>query len=297
VINGKPSSGTLLLSFDIEEYFQVENLRPVFPPDRWGSVQGRVSIGVGRILAFLEEAGVTGTFFILGWVAERYPEVVRDIASRGHEIACHGYGHDLLTRLTPGEIRADLARSKAILQDVGGVSVKGYRAPNFSITPVLYDILREEGFEYDSSHFPFRFHDRYGAADEIPYRNVSGGILREERTGIYEIPISMLGTTVGRIPWGGGAYFRFIPSGLYNFGVRKILLESGYFIFYIHSWEFDPEQPVIRKGVRLSHKLRHYTGLQGVGKKFKALLNGGFRIRNLGDYLDEILRTDIGEHN
>lgn len=294
---GNGSAGTLLLSFDIEEYFQVENLRPVFPTEKWGSVPGRVSVGVERILSFLEEAGVMGTFFILGWVAERYPEVVRGIASRGHEIACHGYGHDLLTRMTPEEIRADLARSRAVLQDLAGVPVKGYRAPNFSITPVLYDLLQAEGFEYDSSHFPFAFHDRYGTADGVPYRNVAGGILKEERTGIYEIPISMLETAVGRIPWGGGAYFRFIPSRVYNYGVRRILRKSGYFIFYIHSWEFDPEQPVVRRGVRLSQRLRHYTGLQGVGEKFKALLDGGFRIRNLRDYLDETLRTGIGEHH
>ncbi len=284
---GNRRAGTILLSFDIEEFFQVENLRPAFPPEKWGRVDSRVRIGVDRILAFLGDFKVRGTFFFLGWVAERFPEVVKTVASHGHEIACHGYGHDLLTRMTPGEARADLARAKAILEDLTGTPVQGYRAPNFSLTPHLYDILSETGFVYDSSYFPFRFHDRYGSADGVNYHAASGGILREEKTGIYEIPINMLETPLGCIPWGGGAYFRIFPSPIFNYGVRHILNRSGYFIFYIHSWEFDPEQPRVRDRIKYSHRLRHYTGLGGVGNKFKALLGKGFRIRNIEEYLGE----------
>lgn len=262
-----------LLTFDIEEYFQVENLRPAFPIENWGSVQSRVSIGVDCILDLLQERGIHATFFVLGWVAERHPELVREILRRGHEIACHGFGHQLLSGMGDIAIRNDLVRAKRVLEDLTGSPVIGFRSPNFTIVPNLYSILKEVGFVYDSSLFPFRIHDRYGKLDEASLQNVGGGVFRDEASGIMEIPIPMLHAGGLRFPWAGGAYFRLIPSFLYMAGVERILAHSSYFLFYLHSWEFDHEQPRIKNNIRFTHFLRHYIGLGSVKGKFQSLLN------------------------
>lgn len=284
-------SGKFLLSFDIEEYFQVENLRSVFPREGWSSLRYRVRVGVEKILEILDERNILSTFFILGWLAERCPEIVRSISSRCHEIACHGYGHTVLNQMSETDMREDIKRAKGAIESAAGRVVHGYRAPNFSIVPGLYQVLRELGFEYDSSIFPFRLHNRYGRVDDVKFTRSVDGILLEKNTGILELPVSVLKLGMTQIPWAGGAYFRIIPSFLYMIGVKKILDENPYFLFYIHSWEFDPDQPRVRFGVKWDHRFRHYAGLHQVETNFKKMIEGASGDLTINSYINQMHRS------
>ncbi len=227
------------MSVDVEDWFQVENLRPVVAGDTWESRERRVERNTMRLLELLEARGVHATFFILGWVGERHPALVRRIAGAGHEIASHGYGHDLVYNLSEAEFRADVERSKKNLEDVTGARVLGYRAPCFSITDRAVDILQELGFEYDSSAFPTVAHDRYGRLSGV----AMGKPIVELRPGFHEVCISCLPVGRSGLPWGGGGYFRLIPFGAWRAGVRRILGSGSPYVFYIHPWEIDPGQP------------------------------------------------------
>ncbi len=254
------------LSFDIEDWFQVENLRGACPRESWDRQELRVEVGTSRILDALAEAGQHATFFILGWVAERRPQLVRRIADAGHEVASHGYGHELVYRLTPDAFRDDLRRSKKLLEDITGVSPRGYRAPSFSITREslwAIDVLREEGFWYDSSVFPTSVHDRYGLEDygTRPYRWPNG---------LWEIPMAVAELGGQRLPVAGGGYFRLLPYGLSRWLLRRINAADQPFAFYLHPWELDPDQP--RVAVSRWLGFRHYVNLASTRRKLRRLL-------------------------
>jgi polysaccharide deacetylase family protein (PEP-CTERM system associated) len=280
------SSATALppavMSIDVEDWFHVENLRPVIPRKTWSERQLRVERNTERMLELMADApgNVRCTCFVLGWVAERCPNLVERIAAAGHEIASHGHGHELLGELSPAAFRADVERSKGVLEDLTGVEVRGYRAPAFSITDQAIPILQEVGFTYDSSFFPSVAHDRYGKL---------GGVTPEEPVvevapGFNEIAISCLTVASRALPWGGGGYFRLLPYRVFRRGVRRILGSGLPYVFYIHPWEIDPGQPRM-KGLPRLYGFRHYVGLDRCEARFASLL-GDFAWSSMADLLD-----------
>lgn len=269
------------MSVDVEDWFQVENLKPVIPRASWDARERRVERNTMRILDLLDEQQVKGTFFILGWVAERHPGLIRRIAEGGHEIACHGYGHDLLYTLTEAEFRADIDRCKKLLEDVTGAPVLGYRAPSFSITDWAIPILQEMGFQYDSSVFPTVAHDRYGRLTGVD----AGRPILELRPDFYEVCISCLPVGNRGLPWGGGGYFRMIPYLPWQAGVRRILGTGSPYVFYIHPWEVDPGQPRVDGLGRLS-RFRHYVNLDRCEDRFRSLVTA-FQWTTIKSVLDQ----------
>ena len=259
--------GSAAMSVDVEDWFQVENLKPVIARSTWDTRERRVERNTMRILELLGERRARGTFFILGWVAERHPALIRRIAEAGHEIASHGYGHDLLYNLTESEFRADVERSKKLLEDTTGERVVGYRAPSFSITDWAVSILQEMGFEYDSSVFPTVAHDRYGRLSGVD----AGEPILELRPGFHEVCISCLPLGNRGLPWGGGGYFRMIPYLPWQAGVRRILGTGAPYVFYIHPWEIDPGQPRV-EGLGRLNRFRHYRNLGRCEDRFRALV-------------------------
>jgi polysaccharide deacetylase family protein (PEP-CTERM system associated) len=215
----------------------------------------------------MAEHGVRSTCFVLGWVAERCPSLVRRIAAEGHEVASHGYGHEVLKDLAPEDFRTDVRRSKALLEGLTGTAVDGYRAPNFSITDWAIPILLEEGFSYDSSAFPVVAHDRYGRLTGMR----PGRAVVELRPGFHEVCVSCLTVRSAGVPWGGGAYFRLIPYPVFRRGVGRILRAQPPYVFYIHPWEIDPGQPRV-EGLARGYRFRHYVGLERTERRFAALL-------------------------
>ena len=260
---------TFLLSFDVEDWFHAENLREVFPYKKWNFCEIRVGNNLGKILSLLEEHDLKATFFVLGWLAERYPEIVKEINKRGHEIASHGYAHKLIHYQNPDEFREDIARSKEILEDIIGDKILGYRAPSFSITDWAVDILKEQGYLYDSSYCPTLLHNRYGRLNLTNSINTNTGIFKFPN-GLIEVSLSTLNLMGASIPWGGGAYFRLLPYPLFRAGIKKIL-NKRIFVFYFHPWEIDPAQPRV-KGLRWDYRLRHYWGLDNTLNKLERLL-------------------------
>lgn len=257
-------------SVDVEDYFQVAALAPAIPRDSWCQREPRVERNTECILGRLAERGVRGTFFVLGWIAERHPTLVKRIRAAGHEIASHGYSHRLIYGQSHSEFRAETDRSKRLLEDLTGTEVIGYRAASFSITRQslwALDVLIDLGFQYDSSIFPIRHH-RYGIpeATREPARICapSGRMLAEfplatARIGGFNLPVS------------GGGYFRLLPYWVTRSGLRQINRREGRpAAFYLHPWEIDPEQPRVRVG-RLS-SLRHYTNLRRCEARLQRLL-------------------------
>jgi len=269
------------MSVDVEDWFQVENLKPVVARETWDSRESRVVRNTTRILDLLQQQGAHATFFILGWVAERQPGLIRQIAERGHEIASHGYGHDLIYTLTPAQFRSDVERGKKLLEDVTGQRVTGYRAPSFSITDWAVTILQELGFEYDSSAFPTVAHDRYGRLTGVD----GGDPVLELRPGFHEVCVSCLPLRGRGLPWGGGGYFRMLPYVAWRAGVRRILESGAPYLFYIHPWEIDPGQPRM-KGLSRISRFRHYVNLERCEKRFAALLED-FRWTTVRSILDQ----------
>lgn len=262
------SHQTALLSVDIEDWFQVENLKGAIPRQSWDSKELRVDHNVDVILELLAANKTHATFFVLGWIAKHAPALVQRIHAQGHEIACHGYGHDLVYDLSVERFREDLRSSKHILEDLVGESVIGYRAPSFSITDWAIDVLMETGLKYDSSLFPSMVHDRYGKLTE---HKVGNGGITELAKGFHEVGLSCL-TLFGRnVPWAGGGYFRLLPYPVFRAGVRKILRDKGTYCFYIHPWEFDPGQPRIR-AISAQYRFRHYKNLGKTRTRFAELI-------------------------
>jgi polysaccharide deacetylase family protein (PEP-CTERM system associated) len=259
------------MSIDVEDWFHVENLRPAIPRDTWATREDRVERNMDRMLELLERNGARSTCFVLGWVAERCPSLVKRIADSGHEIACHGYGHELLTRLSPLEFREDVRRCKDLLEDLTGREIRGYRAPSFSITEWAIPILRDLGFAYDSSAFPTIAHDRYGSLPGV----TAARPVAELAAGFHEVSIPVIPLGGRGLPWGGGGYFRLLPYPIFRRGVARVLRGGAPYVFYTHPWEIDPGQPRV-KGLSRLAAFRHYTGLASAEQRFEALL-GDFR--------------------
>lgn len=261
------------LSFDIEDWFTVRNMRGHIPEQSWDQQDYRVSIGVDYILAELDRHQINATFFILGWVAERSPELVREIHRRGHEIASHGYSHKPIDLMTPEEFRSDLARSLDILSELTGEKIKGFRAPSFSVTEKTawsLEIMQELGLEYDSSIF-VTTHPDYGVST-FPER-----LARIDR--LVEVPI-VSGRLFGRrLPANGGGYFRLLP---YQLTKKALENHPGPAVLYFHPWEFDHDQP--RVALSPLKKFRHYVGLKQNRTKFARLLQD-FRFCAIRDQL------------
>ncbi len=256
------------LSVDVEDWFQVGAFEKVIARDDWPTLECRVERNSDAVLQLFADAGVTGTFFTLGWVAERYPQLMRRIVDAGHEIASHGYGHDRVFTFTPGQFAADLERSRKLIEDASGAMVTGYRAPSFSIdqrTPWAHEILAEQGYTYSSSVAPIK-HDHYGwaAAPRFAFNPVAG-------SDFLEIPVTtaMLGSK--RLAAGGGGFFRLLPYAFSRWAIRQVNQEAlRPAVIYFHPWEIDPDQPRVANAP-LKSKLRHYSRLNAMAGKLRRL--------------------------
>lgn len=256
------------LTIDVEDYYHVSAFENIIGYQRWNDYYPRVTINTRVVLDILDEHKVKATFFILGWVAEKFPSLVRDIYERGHEIACHSYLHRLVYNMSPAEFKRDTARSKDTLEQISGNAVLGYRAPSYSITKKslwALDILEELGFTYDSSIFPI-VHDRYGIPDAPRFK------YKLANNNMVEYPISTSLFCGMKLPVSGGGYFRLFPYSFTRMVLRKINnKEKRPFVFYLHPWELDPEQPRIKKTGMIS-KFRHYNNLNKTAWRFQQLL-------------------------
>ncbi len=259
------------LSVDVEEYYNGMEFEAALSPAELAQLPSRVEMGVDRVLTLLDRAGVEATFFIVGQVAAAHPSMVQRIVAAGHEVGCHSDRHELVSRQTPDEFRDDIQRSKAILEDLSGQPVLGYRAPNYSIGPKqdwAYDLLLEAGFRYDSSVYPI-LHDRYGQLDapRFPYE-----IRRQGQERLIEFPIGTTRLLGMNWPIGGGGYFRLLPGALMQHGIRHVNRhEQQPVMFYFHPWELDPAQP--RPPMPWHHRFRHYVNLERMALKLHRLLN------------------------
>lgn len=259
------------LTVDVEDYFHVAAFAPNIHRDSWATQESRVVGNTQRLLAIFDEFGVRGTFFVLGWVAERHPQLIKAIAARGHEIACHGFSHRLVYEQSPEEFYEETRHAKGLIENITGSAVLGYRAASYSIVREslwALDILAELGFVYDSSIFPVH-HDRYGIPDavRIPHR-----LSTPNKNTIVEWPLSTATIFGCRLPVAGGGYFRLFPYWLTRWGLASInRTELRPFIFYLHPWEIDPAQPRVAAS-RLS-RFRHYTNLRKCESRLRRLLS------------------------
>ncbi len=259
---------TCLLTFDIEEWFQVENLRNAIPKSDWDFQHSSVVNNTIKILNILKINDIKATFFVLGLVVEKNPEIVKMISQDGHEVASHGYGHDLTYNLDETQLFDDIKKSKEILEQLIGNKVVTYRAPNFSVNERLVKVLYNLGFKYDSSYNPFQLNSRYGKLENPEKTHNSIFKLKDD---FFEIPLSTLKIHNQNIPMAGGAYFRIIPFFIFKQLAKMKLEKDGVYNFYLHPWEFEPEQPRIKK-IKLNYRLRHYTGLKRTEIKFEKLI-------------------------
>jgi polysaccharide deacetylase family protein (PEP-CTERM system associated) len=264
-----PKSHICALTVDTEEWFQVENLRGAIKKTDWNNKQSSVEKNTRTILKLLAGENISATFFILGWVAEKNPDLIKQISDEGHEVASHGTGHDLTYALSHKELEKDIYLSKKKLEDISGKEVKGYRAPNFSVDDRLIEILKNLDFKYDSSYNPFRLNKRYGS---IKLPDEHSGQVFEIGDQFYEIPISTLDIFSFPLPVAGGAYFRLLPLSLFKGLVKKVLFQKCFYNFYLHPWEFEPDQPRMNN-IKLNYKIRHYTGLKHTKEKFIKLIS------------------------
>lgn len=257
---GKPNNGgpAILITVDVEDYFQVENLRTVYPLESWDSCDLRVDSSVRKLLDLFEMFHVQATFFVLGWIAERCHGLIREIKSLGHEVASHGYMHKLCFEQSRASLHEDLYRSKALLEDITGEPVYDYRAPSFSISENLIESLGELGYAYDSSYNSFAMNRRYGHANGFFHKSEENCLVA--KNGIVELPVSNLEAGRFVVPWSGGGYFRFWPLPIFEAGVARIIHNDRRYIFYCHPWEIDPAQPRV-DGIGFLNRFRHYVNL------------------------------------
>jgi len=274
-----------VISVDVEDYFHAESFADVVRRSQWESYDSRVEDNTKRLLDLFAELKVEATFFVLGWVAERCPGLVREISAQGHELACHSYWHRLIYKLDPKEFREDTYRAKHTIEQAAGTRIYGYRAPTYSIVSSslwAIDILAELGFTYDSSIFPIH-HERYGIPDapRFPFRITthSGAVLE------YPIATFRLWGELN-FPFGGGGYLRLLPWWYTRLGLGRAKSEGLPVIAYIHPWEIDPKQP--RLNGRLTSRLRHYTNLKKTYTRLAQMLGAGdftsFRNSGLADF-------------
>jgi polysaccharide deacetylase family protein (PEP-CTERM system associated) len=313
----------ILLTFDVEDWFQVENFRQCIPFYSWPACELRIENNLHTILDLLDSIKLNNpsnpsnpqhrptspslcamrsapcgtlkaTFFVIGWLAERLPHLVLEIQKRGHEIASHGYFHKLCSEQSPDDLRMDLIKTKELLEDMTGTAVYGYRAPSFSISDDAIDIIIETGHLYDSSFNSFHLNKRYG---RINLNGSNGnGILHQITDSFYELPISNLNIANRMIPWGGGGYFRLIPSKLFGQGVLSILKKQGAYLFYMHPWEVDPEQPRV-SNIPIASKFRHYINLNKTFSKLSYFLHSfkNCRFLTCHQYLSKITHLRSGD--
>jgi len=289
-----------ILTIDLEDYFMVSAFEDVVKREDWGNYESRIESNTYRLLDMLNNQSsnpIRVTFFCIGWVAERYPKLIREIQGLGHEIACHSYDHRIVYSMTPGEFREDVRKSRKILEDIIGEEVIGYRAPSYSITNKsqwAFEVLAEEGFKYDSSIFPIH-HDFYGFpnAPRFPFAISLNGnnefefsvlnvelnptqnstLITQNSNFIIEYPISTVKLLGQNVPLSGGGYFRLFPYPMVKRGLNRINKKEGQpFIFYLHPWEIDLEQPRIN-GLSSRSSFRHYVNLKKTEFKFKKLLS------------------------
>lgn len=273
-------------TIDVEDYFHVSACADRISISDWDRQEQRIDVGMNRLLSLLDRHQVRATCFVLGWVAERHPQLVRRIQSAGHEIASHSYEHRLVYDLTPDQFRADLQRSRSVLEHITGEPVVGYRAPSFSIVKQslwALDVLADEGFQYDSSIYPVR-HDRYGIPDAQrgPHRLAMNGSDRP----MWEFPGTVAACGGARLPVGGGGYFRLYPYRISAALLRRATAQTGQpFMFYIHPWELDPEQPQL--AMPFSRRIRHRVNLAATERRLDQLLSE-FQFGAMSDVLNDM---------
>lgn len=286
-MTGRPDASANAMTIDVEDYFQVSAFDASVSRSRWDEFESRVVRNTDRLLELFAGSKVRATFFVLGWVAERYPALVARIASAGHEVASHGFGHRLIYEQTPDEFRADLRQSRAALMAAAQVAVSGYRAPSFSVTARslwALDIIHDEGFRYDASIFPIR-HDRYG----IPVSPRHPYVVHRAGGQLLEVPASTVRCGPLNLPIGGGGYFRILPYGWTRWGIaRTNRVEDRAAIFYLHPWEIDPDQPRLRAS--LLGSFRHYRNLRATESRLHRLL-GEFAFGRMIDVLNQAPST------
>jgi polysaccharide deacetylase family protein (PEP-CTERM system associated) len=257
------------MTVDVEDWFQVQAFAGTIGRDRWDGLERRVEANTNRILDMFAAARVHGTFFTLGWVAERHPALIRRIVADGHELASHGYWHRLAHEQTPAEFGADIGDARKLLEDTGGVAVRGYRAPTFSINtrnPWAFDVLVEQGYRYSSSLYPIR-HDLYGVPDapRLPFHP-------NGPDGILEIPMTTLRLAGRNLPCAGGGYFRLLPYAVFRAALRRVNgAETMRGLFYTHPWEIDADQPRVTQAPLMA-KFRHYLNLHDMPRRMGLLL-------------------------
>lgn len=266
----EPSTSPVIngMSIDVEDYYQVQALSSVYGRNDWEGCESRVERNTDRILEIFDSVGVKGTFFTLGWIAERHPDLIRRIVAGGHELASHGYCHARVDSQTQSEFREDVRKTRRILEDLGQTAVRGYRAATFSVgphTPWAWPVLEEEGYAYSSSVYPVK-RDNYGMPDapRSPYRP-------DGTTSLVEIPISTARVGGRNLPVGGGGYFRFLPYFLSRAGIARVnKADHSAAVFYLHPWEVDPDQPRVQ-GLPLKSRFRHYVNLSRTESRLRQL--------------------------
>ena len=263
------STNRHIFTVDVEEYFQVEAFSEYVKRKDWDRYPGRVEDSTTRLLDLLGAHRVSGTFFVLGWLAEKIPSLIRRIADAGHEIGSHGFEHKMITKMTPEEFRKDIRNSKKILEDITGKAIKGYRAPTFSIvknTRWAYPILLDEGYRYSSSVYPV-WHDRYG----WPEFGEEPKIMATSAAGVlWEVPLSVGGIGFLKLPFGGGGYLRWYPLFLTKRFIHNSTRNGKPVVVYIHPWELDPQQPIVPAPIL--KRLRHRGGIAKMEQKLTVLL-------------------------
>ncbi len=265
-----PATATIVnaLSIDVEDYFQVSAFAARIREADWERLPCRVERNVERILEMLAAHEARATFFTLGWIAERYPALVRRIVDAGHELASHGFAHGRASEQSEGSFLADIRLAKAVLEDVAGTEVRGYRAPSFSVGPAnswAFDCIAKAGYRYSSSIYPIR-HDHYGVPDAPRFAH-------EIRPGLLEVPVATVRVLDRNWPAGGGGYFRLLPYRVSRWSIRRINdVDRRSAMFYFHPWEIDPEQPRV-DGIALKSRFRHYLNLDRMESRLRRLLS------------------------
>jgi polysaccharide deacetylase family protein (PEP-CTERM system associated) len=257
------------MSVDVEDYYQVSAFDRVVSRSSWADIDSRVVGNTQRLLDSFERSGVRATFFVLGWVADRFGSLVREIAAAGHEVASHGYNHQLLYVLTPQQFREDVRTAKAVLEQAIGAPVRGYRAPSYSVVRSslwTLDVLIEEGYAYDTSIFPVH-HDRYGIPDAPRHAYT----IETPSGKLLEVPASTVRLFGANLPIAGGGYFRLLPYSWTRWGISRVnRVEQHPVVFYLHPWEVDPDQPRFKVG--FTTRLRHYTALERTEGRLERLM-------------------------
>ncbi len=262
---------SILLTFDVEDWFQVENFKEYIKFSTWNSFELRVEKNTIKILDLLDSFSFKpkATFFVLGWIAQKIPDLVKAIHERGHEVASHGFNHHLCQSLSRQHLIADLRDSKNYLEDLINTKIYGFRAPSFAINDAILTSIERAGYTYDSSFNSFAGHERYGRIDLSEAEKK--GTCYKFNDNFFELPISNFQFKNKVIPLGGGGYFRLFPYAFFNLGMKSVLKKNNAFIFYTHPWEFDPSQPRVEQASK-GFKFRHYINLHKTEKKLKTLI-------------------------